>query len=778
MSVDLNVLPLTRLRGLESAEAPGLVMLAPPRRAARGREDEILLIYLVCSGNVSTGEYRQWTERLGQRFYRTAGALTSALRAAVEDLNHLLLERNLSLAGKSRPVVGRLMMAVLRGSQLVLAQVGPTHAFHLGREAIAHVHDARMAGRGLGLSQNPPLSFHRFELQPGDVLVLSAVQPAGWEVLLQSEDCKASLTHLRRRLLAFSKEDLSAVLVQVQRGQGRIHLLRPGQEAVTTSEVEETGRVPAPLESAVVLPEKSPAEAISDQAMAVERPAVSPTAEVVTARPVTPTPVPLREGEEDRQRPATRRPGLFVRPRAEGELPEIIRRPGPRQQAFYRGAARAVGGGRRFGERLGTALRRFLPRLLPGGGEAEATLPSSFMAFAALAVPVIIVTLAAVIYFRYGTLVQYQENMQLAVQALQGGDQSGDPAEARRLWEAAVYYVEQAERGRQTADSRMLRQQAQARLDALDSIVRLDFREALLVRLDESVQVTRMAATMTDLYLLDARRGRVMRAFQTRDGYEMDPGFRCEAGVYDGHAVGALIDVVALPKINAYDATVLAMDANGTLLYCAPEAAPRALPLAVPELGWSGITAFTLDVDNRNLYVLDAPGGMVWMYGGNLLDFASLPAMFFGEQVPGNMRQAVDLAVNGDDLYLLFQDGHVTACTLSRLDVQPTRCRDPLTMVDNRLQRKSGPTLMDGRFVALTFAAPPDPSLYFLEPNTQAIYRFSPRAEGLFLQGQFRAESRFARQQFSVPASAFTFSPDRRLFLCVGDKVYYAADVP
>lgn len=774
VSVDLNLLPLMRLRGVESADMPGLVTLAPPRRAARGREDELLLIYLVCSGNVSTHEYAQWTARLGQRFYRTAGALTSALRAAVEDLNQLFLERNLSLAGKSRPVVGRLMMAVLRGSQLVLAQVGPTHAFHLGREAVAHVHDARMAGRGLGLSQNPPLSFHRLELQHGDLLVLSAVQPPGWEVLLQSEDWKASLTHLRRRLLAFSKEDLSAVLVQVQKGQGRIHLLRPGQEMASASESKEVAVVGAPTEAVAAQSDKPAAEAVPGG----EKPVDTSAPETATSRAVAPPPVPVHQGSGKGQPPATIRRGLFVRPRTGEELPEIVRQPSPRKRAFYRGAARAVGGGRRLGERLGTALRRFLPRLLPGGGEAETTLPASFMAFAALAVPVVIVTLAAVIYFRYGTLVRYQENMQLAVQALQSGDQSGDPAEARRLWETAMYYVEQAERGRQTADSRMLRQQAQARLDALDSIVRLNFREALLVRLDESVRVTRLAATMTDLYLLNATRGNVIRAFLTQDGYEIDPSFRCEGGVYDGQAVGALIDIVALPKINAYDATVLAMDANGTLLYCAPEVAPRALPLAVPELGWSGIAAFTLDVDNRNLYVLDAKAGMVWMYGGRMLDFTSLPAMFFGQQVPENMAQAVDLAVNGDDLYLLFQDGHVTACTLSRLQVQPTRCRDPLTMVDNRLQRKSGPTLMDAHFVAMAFASPPDPSLYFLEPNTQAIYRFSPRAEGLLLQGQFRAESRFAREKFDAPARAFAFSPDRRLFLCVGDQVYYVADVP
>jgi len=766
-SFDLNLLSLSRIQGREQMTLPGLTALAPPRRVARGREDEILLVYLALSGNVSTHDYAQWTARLSQRFYRTPGALTSALGAAVDDLNRLLVERNLTLAGKSRPVVGRLILGALHGRQLTLAQVGPTHVFHLGLEGTRHFHDVQMAGRGLGLSQHIRPYFVRLDLQGGDRLVWCATMPAGWEGLLQAEESgKTSLATLRRKLLSFSDDDLNAVLVQVQNGQGRVHLLRPGQESVAPAEGT-LAEVATP--SGTMTPRASASEATAQPAASGAAPATSAAAGSATAAPPAQGPTP----------PAVGAPrGRFVRPRVSGELPARVRQPTPRAQAAYRRAAQTLGQGRRWAERLRAALLRFLPRLLPAAGGQEARLPSSLMAFAAVAVPLVIVTLAAVIYFRYGTLIQYQENMQLAVAALQSGDQSGAPAQARRYWEMALYYVDRAERSRQTSDSRLLRQQAQARLDALDSIVRLEFRQALPEPLDKSVQVTRMAATTTDLYLLDATRGQVLRAFLTQMGYEIDPDFRCGAGVYAGYTVGRLIDLVALPKVNAFDATVLAVDSQGTLLYCAPNAEPRAVPLAVPKLGWHEVTAFTLDVDNRHLYVLDAPGSAVWMYSGEMLDFSSLPALFFGEQIPQNMPQALDLAVNGDDLYLLFQDGHVTACTLSHLDVQPTRCRDPLTMVDNRLQGKSGPTLTEAIFTSLTFAAPPDPSLYFLEPNAQAVYRFSPRAEGLLLQGQFRAEARFARQEFTAPASALAFSPERRLFLCVGNQVYYAADVP
>ena len=45
--------------------------------------------------------------------------------------------------------------------------------------------------------------------------------------------------------------------------------------------------------------------------------------------------------------------------------------------------------------------------------------------------------------------------------------------------------------------------------------------------------------------------------------------------------------------------------------------------------------------------------------------------MFFGDQVPQNMNTAIDLAANDADLYMLFQDGHVTSCPLTRYDVVP-----------------------------------------------------------------------------------------------------------
>ena len=394
-----------------------------------------------------------------------------------------------------------------------------------------------------------------------------------------------------------------------------------------------------------------------------------------------------------------------------------------------------------------------------------------------IVIPVIIVAIAATVYIHYGRTAQYQQYFDMALgQASQARGQT-NPTEVRRAWDSTIYYLDLADKYQKTSDSSDLRQEAQTALDNLDGILRLDFRQAIIGGLSRSVQVSHMAATDTDLYLLDASRGGIIRAFMTNQGYEVDPSFKCDPGQYGTIIVETLVDLVALPMSNIYNARILAMDGKGNLLYCGL-AEPVAVSLVPPQLGWRNISAFSLDADGKNLYVLDPAGNAVWQYSGGFGKFPDLPSMFFGEQVPQNMNTAIDLAANNADLYILFQDGHVTSCPLMRYEVVPMRCADPATFVDSRPERQSGPKINDAIFTQVTFASAPDPSLYMLEPLTRAIYRFSPRSNTLELRGQFRATMEQNNTLFDGPATAMAISPNRYTFFSVGNQIYFATDVP
>jgi hypothetical protein len=74
----------------------------------------------------------------------------------------------------------------------------------------------------------------------------------------------------------------------------------------------------------------------------------------------------------------------------------------------------------------------------------------------------------------------------------------------------------------------------------------------------------------------------------------------------------------------------------------------------------------------------------------------------------------------------------------------------------------------DALFDQISFAPPPDPSLYLLDPQNRAIYHFSLR---LNLDRQYQA----IRQLPDGAATAFAISTTRMAFLAIGNQVFYAA---
>jgi hypothetical protein len=168
-----------------------------------------------------------------------------------------------------------------------------------------------------------------------------------------------------------------------------------------------------------------------------------------------------------------------------------------------------------------------------------------------------------------------------------------------------------------------------------------------------------------------------------------------------------------------------------------------------------------------DLYVLDPPANAVWIYRN--INLSQEPRLFFGSQVPF-MPDVIDLAVNRNDLYLLHSDGHITTCTYSGLQESPTRCQDPTTYYDSRIGRQNGPIIHDAPFSQILVYTAPRPIHLSVGPSNQAIYHFSLR---LTFQRQFRSLTDLGHGE----ATAFTISPNRTIFIAIGNRVYYA-DLP
>jgi hypothetical protein len=438
-----------------------------------------------------------------------------------------------------------------------------------------------------------------------------------------------------------------------------------------------------------------------------------------------------------------------------------------------------VGGiqtGRRVNERVRGFFQKFLPRLLPGTDASQPfSLPSYALIFIAVVIPVAVVTVASVVYLRFGQSIQYDELYAQASNAKIQAVSETDPARQRDAWQRVLTYLNDADEYRETDESKQLRNEAQFQLDILMGIGRLEFIPAFANGLGNAAQISRMAASESDLYMLDAQDGKILRASFTGRSLELDTAFNCQPGSYGGYQVGTLIDLLALPKVNALGATVMGIDAGGNSLYCAPNQVPKAIPLpALPNTNWGRITSVALD--SGNLYVLDAQSRAVWVFVGKDGTFVDTPYFYFGNEIPPNIDSATDLAVNSDDLYMLHADGHLSTCTFSRLSEVPTRCQDPAPRVDNYPAHRDIDIFQLAHFTQMAITSPPNSVILLLDSENQSVFRFSPRS--FELQTQVTGYAGKANPFEGGPVQAMAVSPNYVLYLAIGDQVYFATNMP
>ena len=787
-ALDLTLHSIYRINGQELPLLPGLLAQNPPKKLARGRDQDRLLVYLTLAGNVgySDSEYAGIANRVAETFYNTPGSLTFALKTAAESLNTLLVDRNMKTTGKGLYSVGALVLCNLRGNSMYIVQAGPTHVYHLSGET-RHLYDPLLAGKGLGLSQTAHMYFSQVTLSPGDRLLMCAALPPNWDKSINETRGSSSPEITRRRLLAITNTNVSALLVQASEGSGVMNILKaikdepvgPASPTVPARETTPMGQAaPAAFqvaEAPVFVPASTPV---------VEAPVVE--AEKVLAEDSQAPVVAIDESavQASIPQPAVENPQSAPQINPGDDL-NISNQPQAREK-FAKGLrglagslALSIQSWRAQTQKFKTWAGKAIPRLLP---ENEAEQPGrssrTWAIFFAVAIPILLFVVARIVYYQLGYEAQYKTYFDRAQQAILQAQVETAPTALRVEWQAALDWLDKADQyqGSPSPDSQKLRQEAQAALDNLDKVVRLNFAPAFTTPLPRNLQVARMSASESDIYLLDATDGSVLRGVFNSQTYDLDGSFQCSPGSYNGIRVDKLIDIFAMPRSRTNDATLLGIDNSGNLLYCIPGEPPRAAFLQMPESGWKDITSFAYD--DYNLYVLDAPARAVWVYlGTEKVEFLDKPYFFFEEQVPVMLEQAIGLAVNGDDLYLLHKDGHMAICTFSHIQTSPTRCSDPALYIDTRPGYEGGMNLGDGIFSQITFTTPPDPSVALLEPFTQSIYRFSPRA--LELQNQVRTAAGKANPlPKGMPLTAMAFSPNKILFLFVNGQVYFSVNVP
>jgi len=170
--------------------------------------------------------------------------------------------------------------------------------------------------------------------------------------------------------------------------------------------------------------------------------------------------------------------------------------------------------------------------------------------------------------------------------------------------------------------------------------------------------------------------------------------------------------------------------------------------------------------------LLDATNKNVWFYTDDItkLNYTQQPHFFFGADVPEKLAEATDLAVSGEDLYLLRNDGKITWCTYS---INQTRCEDAATLKDMRAGKSGEPIeFTDGKVIQILTTAPPDPSVYLLDQQSVSIYHFSLKLNLQYVLRPQQDENYFIPDE---PPTAFAIAPDHQILMAFEYQIFSGA---
>ena len=550
-------------------------MLAAPRKAARGREQDTLFLCLSLRAReaVAPEQYDALLNLAAATFFGSPGSVTSALRQALTAVNQKLLDSNLAAGqpGGAPPMQGGLIAAALRETDFYAVQAGPglvLVARPAGHERFPHTNS-----RQLGLSNTLEAQYFHTQAAHGTYFCLSNVPARGW-----SDIALVGLGNLA---------DLGAVAARLAETAG-------GEAMALLGRFEAAG-APAPLPLAAAR-QAAPASPPSTATVAPPAPSVAPAAPTATppvgpALPAVESPPPTeRRAQQHAERRTRGGAGLAEffrlkpRPPLEPETPDLddenggepslipvtmdagtaapevfwgappaaaqnadvgagqTRPVAPARRAaapagpepeYLTGAQAAAGGAsapsgqvprgvRSFGRALGVTLaeairglRTLLARVLPEGmlqKEGLFSVPTSVQVAIAIIIPVLVVGASVWLYLENGRTQQYASALNQAQFEVARGRIAIDAASARPHWEAALRWLAEAETLRPAQpEVSALRQEAQGKLDEMDWVTRLDYKPLLADGLGRDAHVARLLLAGQDVYALDSGNNRVVR---------------------------------------------------------------------------------------------------------------------------------------------------------------------------------------------------------------------------------------------------------------------------
>ena len=751
-----------------------LLTASAGKGAARGREEDSLLLKLWPSEAISLSDavLDQALAKLALAFFKTSGSVTNAMRGLADSLNKTFLSGNSQLQEKDTWQTTSLLIGVIHHETLFVGINGKAEALLIRKDGREHLFDTELDPRGLGLSSVVHPRFFQTAVTDGDFVLLAQEIPAD---LLASDRLSPDTTILGEFVPFLGGTDV----IRLTYGEGLSLKARlepkPAQAVPEIQENEEPTAPEAVEPQEIVWPEEvlEPSEVEGDNgSLADDLFRNVPLVNLSAAQEAKPESKPDEKPETPHEEPVVLPEAPVIIPQEPAAEPvrkeEAQSAPIFDVEQFKTGALQTVAKGAGFLKGVEEKTEAIIQK--SGEKKREEGKPVTELSalskwLIAILVPLLLVALTTFIFLSQGQGNEYGYYLAQAEASANNAAQMQTDELKREGWNQTIEWLDKAAAYQKSEEVNALYLRARLALDELDGAKRLIYRPAFAAGLFPGMNVTNIIALNRDLYLLDQTNGEVKHLTLQSQGYSLDETFRCAPGNIGGVQVGKLVDMLAIPINNPAKAPILAIDAAGSILFCSVGASPTAAALLPPDGGWQNLRSIAFD--SGKLLVLDSGANAIWIYRGFSSNFDQVPVSYF-DALPVQLQDAIDLAANKDELFLLHADGHSSHCLASQISGLVT-CDDPYPYQDVT-NGKAGVDFASLKFNQMAYSPPPDPSIYFLDPDGAELYQFSLR---LNLNQVLRS----GLNDGSLPtdrATAFAVAANRQVFLAFGNAVYYA----
>lgn len=809
---DLYIYPFGIHQGKEISHLTGYFVSNAPKKAARSRVSDILIIRFTPQVEPNSSK-KLFLDTLlpgsSEYYFKSSGPITTACRKTADFLNERLVNFN---TNQETALTGTLQILVVHQNDIYIVQTGTSTVFLLSRTKFDHFTDKSIGTQLIGISKTVSYRYYHANINSGDRLILSAKMPSTWKARDLLDGSKTSIGHLRKDLIRQTHQDFEAVILQFRTGDGSIHQLKLDTSALAEEKRNEVSELPRSTpgssfgQPAAV--STSPALEVEESGQEISDAAV----ETSEQWPVSPEKGTRQGSFEPLQSSFT--PAVQVPYAAEPHGKELISQPENKQEGIYlsgepwkfsRAEKSAIKrsenyprkplidekrvvdsikktrisfmqisrGWNKVKSTISKGLLTLFQRANPDDSNQSNSISPGFMLFIAILVPVIVTAIGFTVYSQDGRVKEHEKLVIHATELVSLAEAESDVVVQLQIFQQAFQTVLDAERFGNTDASVDLKNYVQAKLDTLQGVTRIKVVSTVPGGVVRGLKIVSMvAAPNEDIYALDAETGQVLRLVPTRPDYQVDNTFSCGPGKQGTLYVNKLVDITPINIPNTTNSTILAVDDSGNLLICGPGVSPAAIQLPVPEIGWSKIKAIAFN--GYNLFVLDVGENTKDLYrisSSSELAFDSSPRSLFGFEIPVNLGGMLDVAVYQDDLFVLHQSGQLMKCIIGTEFIE-TQCdmNSGYGIIQSGQARETVESISGATFISLSITQPPDPSIYFLDMNGQSVYHFSL---ALNMQKQIHTDLSSLLFQPDQSMTAFAVSPAGFIHFAFGDQLYF-----